>query len=68
MLFKVKFHNLATSPDLSRVWIRTGDPKFPLKAVWINQSQLRRTVSETFSSDLSSEAPEFAEDHLALAA
>ncbi len=30
----------ATRPQLSRLWIKTGDARFPLKAVWIEKSSL----------------------------
>ena len=41
MLFKDRIKNLtAVYPRLSRVWINTGDPKMPLKGVWIAESCL----------------------------
>ena len=45
MLFATRINNLATArPKLLRIWIKTGDPKTPLKAVWINESQLDRAM------------------------
>ena len=43
MLYKDKIKNLtAMYPELARVWIKTGDPRPPLKGVWINESRLHR--------------------------
>lgn len=68
MLFTDRIKNLsAVCPQLSRVWIKTGDPRMPLKSVWISEPVLRnfaegdRQLSET-------ELAEFAEDHLVAAA
>ncbi len=30
----------AVQPQLSRVWIETGDPQMPLKSVWIDEPEL----------------------------
>ena len=69
MLYKDKIKNLtAVYPELARVWIKTGDPKAPLKGVWINESQLRRLTGDPDQAKRESETAEFAEDHLALAA
>lgn len=48
MLFTTRINNLVTAyPKLSRIWIKTGNPKTPLKAVWINESQLSRAMHDT---------------------
>ena len=66
MLYKDKIKNLtAIYPELSRVWIKTGDPRTPLKGVWIDESQLRQTMSVAEDDN---ETAELAEDHLAFAA
>jgi hypothetical protein len=36
----------ATRPQLSRVWIKTGDARYPLKAVWIEESALSRQTAK----------------------
>ena len=47
MLFTTRINNLVTAcPKLSSIWIKTGDPKTPLKAVWINESQLSRAMND----------------------
>ncbi len=47
MLYKDKIRNLtAVYPELARVWIKTGDPRTPLKGVWINGSQLHPLTGE----------------------
>jgi len=54
----------AMYPQLSRVWIKTGDPRKPLKAVWISESRLHRIAGEACASPCESETTELAEDHL----
>ena len=70
MLFKDKLKNLtAVYPELSRVWIRTGDRKLPLKAVWIDESKLNQMLNELGSStDHRRNRRALAEDHLVLVA
>jgi hypothetical protein len=69
MLFLVN-NNVPTTvhPQLSRVWIKTGDPKLPLKGVWIDEAQLRGFASRASVADRESETRELAEDHLPVAA
>jgi hypothetical protein len=69
MLFTTRINDLVTSyPKLSRIWIKTGNPRTPLKAVWINESQLTRAMNDP-SAAMRDDAPaELAEDHLSLAA
>ena len=68
MLFTTRINNLVTAcPRLSRVWIKTGNPKAPLKAVWMNESQLSRAMNDTCAAMLDDD-PELAEDHLSFAA
>ncbi|MGB8886395.1 MAG: hypothetical protein WCC87_06695 [Candidatus Korobacteraceae bacterium] len=69
MLYKDKIKNLsAVYPELARVWIKTGDPRTPLKGVWIDESKLHRFASEPRTASNQSETAELTEDHLALAA
>jgi hypothetical protein len=69
MLYTDRIKNLAAIyPELSRVWIKTGDPKMPLKGVWIDESKLRRVTNESCEVKADNETTELAEDHLALAA
>jgi len=63
MLFQDRIKNLMTAyPRLSRVWIKTDNPRLPLKSVWIDESALHRAASETGTA--AEETAEFAEDHL----
>ena len=69
MLFATRINNLATArPKLLRIWIKTGDPKTPLKAVWINESQLSRAMNDPCAAMHDDAPAELAEDHLSLAA
>ena len=69
MLFKDRIKNLtAVYPKLSRVWINTGDPKMPLKGVWIAESCLHHIADETCASCRGSETTKLAEDPLPAAA
>ncbi len=69
MLFTTRMNNLvAACPRLSRVWIKTGNPKTPLKAVWINESQLSRAMNDPCATMHEDAPAELAEDHLCLAA
>ncbi len=68
MLLTNKINNLtAMYPQLSRVWIKTGDPKTPLKGVWINDSPLHRIADQACASPRESETADLAEDHLLVA-
>lgn len=69
MLFTTRINNLvAAYPKLSRIWIKTGNPKTPLKAVWINESQLHRVVNNLPQCDSEDKPSALAEDHLRMAA
>jgi hypothetical protein len=69
MLYQDRIKNLImVYPHLSRVWIKTADPKTPLKGLWIDETKLHRGVSETCSANRQSETAEVAEDHLPMAA
>jgi hypothetical protein len=69
MLFQnANHHQTNCNPQLSRVWIKTGDPRMPLKSVWINDARLRSFANEVCAAARESESPELAEDHFALAA
>jgi len=67
MRYTDRIKNLAPLyPELSRVWIKTDDPRRPLKGVWISQSALRNAERE--SSFCESETADITEDHLQLVA
>jgi len=69
MLFTTRINNLVTAyPRLSRVWIKTGNPKTPLKAVWMNESQLSRMAGGAGTATHDDAPAEQTEDHLAFAA
>jgi hypothetical protein len=69
MLCKDRIKNLSTfRSELTRVWIKTGDPGTPLKSIWISESALRNAVSERSNISVDAEGAELAEDHLLLAA
>jgi hypothetical protein len=69
MLYQDRIKNLLmVYPRLSRVWIKTADPKTPLKGVWIDEAKLHRVVSETCSANHQSTTAEVAEDHLLMVA
>jgi hypothetical protein len=69
MLFKDRIKNLcAVYPELTRVWIKTGDPRTPLKGVWIDESKLRSLQSKPATKIGENETAELTEDHLVLAA
>jgi len=56
MLYTNRIKNLtAVYPPLSRVWIKTGDPRMPLKSVWIDEVALYTMATEE---------SELVEDHL----
>jgi len=67
MLFTTRINNIVTAyPKLSRVWIKTGDPRTPLKGVWIDESKLHCVTADLRSAD--DEPAELPEDHLCFAA
>jgi hypothetical protein len=69
MLFTTRVNNLVTAqPRLSRVWIKTGNPKTPLKAIWINESQLGYVIKDPEGAVHDDAPAELAEDHLGIAA
>ncbi len=69
MFYKDRIKNLtAFYPELTRVWLKTDDPRTPLKSVWINESAFRNAGEENSSTALETETTELAEDHLLLAA
>jgi|HubBroStandDraft_1064217.scaffolds.fasta_scaffold1641968_1 hypothetical protein len=56
MLYTDRIKNLtAVYPPLSRVWIKTEDPRTPLKSVWIDEVALHVMATEE---------SELVEDHL----
>ncbi len=69
MLYTDRIKNLTTAyPKLSRVWIKTGDARTPLKSVWISESALHKAVNQSFAAPRESETAELTEDHLLCAA
>jgi hypothetical protein len=69
MLCKDRIRNLtAFYPELTRVWIKTNDPRTPLKSVWMNLPALRDAAVEDGGVSCDTEAAELTEDHISLAA
>lgn len=69
MLFQIaNNYQLNRNPQLSRVWIKTGNPKMPLKSVWINDAKRRSFANQVCAADRESESRKLTEDHLAFAA
>jgi hypothetical protein len=69
MLLTNRINNsIAMHPQLTRVWIKTDDPRTPLKGVWIDEATLTRVADEACISPRESETTELAEDHLLVAA
>ena len=69
MLFTTRINNLvAACPKLSRVWIKTGNPKLPLKSVWFDESKLHDVANPDCTAEHEGETAELAEDHLCFAA
>ena len=69
MRYTDRIKNLASLyPDLSRVWIKTDDPRLPLKSVWISESALRSCQHENCVCSCVTNSTEPAEDHLLLVA
>ncbi len=68
MLIKGRTNYSAVTPQLARMWIKTGDAKRPLKSVWINESKLHDFGEELSAATHDEEDRELADDHLALAA
>ena len=65
MLFTARINNpVMVQPRLSRIWIKTGNSKTPLKAVWINESQLARAMNDPCAAMHDDAPAELAEDHL----
>jgi hypothetical protein len=69
MLYKDRIKNLtAFCPELTRVWIKTDDPRTPLKSIWMSESALRKAMEDPSGVSCDTESAELAEDHLLLAA
>jgi hypothetical protein len=58
---------LNARPQLTRVWINTGNLRTPLKAVWLDDAKLRSVANSdcTYQFD---QTAELSDDHLPLAA
>lgn len=68
MLYTDRIKNLKSIfPELSRVWIKTGDPRLPLKGVWISDSAFRNLADQS-GTTCESETADVSDDHLVLAA
>ena len=66
MLFLIKNDfPVAIHSQLSRVWIKTGNPRMPLKGVWIDEAKLKAPGNEACVAEPETE---LAEGHLVLAA
>jgi hypothetical protein len=69
MRYTDRIKNLAPLyPELSRVWIKTDNPRQPLKSVWISESALRNSDHENCGFRCEAEIAELSEDHLLLVA
>jgi hypothetical protein len=69
MRYTDRIKNLASVyPELSRVWIKTGDLRRPLKCVWISESALRNYQHENGVCSCEAKTAELNEDHLRLVA
>lgn len=65
MLYTDRIKNLvAAYPHLTRVWIKTGDPRLPLKGVWLDESKLNQAAHEAPAGDGEKQIADLAEDHL----
>ena len=68
MLYTDRIKNLvAACPHLTRAWIKTGDPRQPLKGVWMDEAKLNQAAKEAPAGDGENQTAELAEDHLAWA-
>ncbi len=69
MLYTTRIKNLVTAyPKLSRVWIKTGDPRTPLKGVWIDESKLPCVMNDVHAVQHDDDPAELSDEHLCLAA
>jgi hypothetical protein len=69
MLYKDRIKNLVNVyPQLSRVWIKTNDPRTPLKSIWISETALRQATGVECVKSCDTEIAELADDHLLMAA
>jgi hypothetical protein len=69
MLYKDRIKNLSyVYPHLSRVWVKTDDPRTPLKSVWMSDTALHCATEDDCAKSSDTEIAEFADDHLLLAA
>jgi hypothetical protein len=67
MFITTNNHVLNARPQLTRVWIHTGDLRMPLKAVWLDEARLR-SIGNADCAHQFDEAAELSDDHLLLAA
>jgi hypothetical protein len=73
MLYTNTIQNLTSIyPQLTRVWIKTGDPRMPLKSVWMDEVKVHQVAGDIPTVHDNVEAGvdtgELAEDHLLRAA
>lgn len=69
MRYTDRIKNLtAVHPKLSRVWIKSQNPRAPLKSVWISDSVLRHEEHENCGSVCQPAPADLVEEHLLLAA
>ena len=68
MLFQIKNNRAnAIHPQLSRVWIKTGNPRMPLKGVWSTVAALQCGGRHVRAAGRQNATRDLAEDHLVLA-
>jgi len=69
MLFTTRINDLVTAyPKLSRVWIKTGDLRTPLKGIWINESKLHAVMNDVCAPARDDEPAKLSDEHLCFAA
>jgi hypothetical protein len=69
MLLITRINNIVTAyPKLSRVWIKTGDPRMPLKGVWMGESRLHCEMNDVRANQHDDEPADLSDEHLCLGA
>lgn len=69
MLFQDRIDNIATQcPQLTGVWIKSGDARMPLKRIWMNESALRQFSAGPLAPGATHQPAELTDDHLCRAA
>jgi hypothetical protein len=69
MRYTDRIKNLSEAyPRLARVWIKTDNPKLPLKSVWMDESQLASESAQSCGPENEGTTAEVADEHLLYAA